>query len=128
MAGGILPPKERTVQRAILAMAGTCFPDVFIHHSTVPKLWGDPKQRAMVMGAMKGDGFKVGFPDLLCIWRGGMALIEVKRPKVGLLSDEQAALHDKIANLGWPVNVVTSVDEAHSFLKGCGAPCRGELS
>ena len=122
------PPKERSVQRAILAMCGTCFPDVFIHHSTVPKLWGDPKQRAMVMGAMKGDGFKVGFPDLLCIWNGGLALIEVKREKVGVTSPEQIAILDKLTSMNVPVAVVDKVEHAHLFLKACGAPCRGAMS
>ena len=124
------PPKptERQVQRSILAMCGACLPDVLVVH--VPNgahLGGDDRSRAMQMGALKGDGLKVGFPDLLCIWRSGMALIEVKRPG-GKLSDAQTEMHERLSGMGHIVSVVTSDAEAQAFLKSCGAPMRGRLS
>ena len=122
-------PTERQVQRSILAMCGTLFPEVFI--TAIPNgahLAGDSTARFKQMGALKGDGLKVGFPDLLCLWSPGQgALIEVKRPKLGRLTDEQKSIHERLSSIGWPVATVTSQDEAYAFLKACGAPCRGEL-
>lgn len=121
-------PKERSVQRAILAMCGRCFPDVFIHHSAVVKLSGTPEQRAIQMRVLKADGFKPGFADLLCLWNGGGTLLEVKREKGGVVSDAQKALHERLSAIGWPVSIVRSQDEAHEALCAAGAPCRGVLS
>lgn len=121
-------PTERTVQRAILQMAGRCFPDVYIHHSPNGAFLGSPKDKAIRGGVMKGDGTKAGFPDLFCSWGGGrVAFMEVKRPKNSTLSDAQKDAIEKLTAHGHPVAIVKSVDDAHAFLKGCGAPCRGEL-
>lgn len=121
---------EREVQRSILKMCGTLFPDVLIIH--IPNgahLAGDDKSRFSQMGALKGDGLKVGTPDLLCLWSpADGCFIEVKRPKLGKVSDEQKAMQQKLIDLCWPVTNVTSIDEAYAFLKQCGAPCRGSLA
>ena len=128
-AGGVRPiPKERVTQRAILKMCGKLFPDVFIHHSAVVKLTGDREARARQMGALKCDGFKPGFADLLCLWNGGGKLLEVKREKGGVVSEVQEALHERLQAIGWPVAVVRSIDEAHAALCAAGAPCRGNLA
>ena len=125
----IAVPSERSVQRQILAMCGTCFPDVLIHHSpNGAQLAGNPTARFKQIGALKGDGMRKGFVDLIAIWSGGVAFIEVKRPKLGRLSPEQAVMIERLRGMGWPVAVVTSTDEAHTFLKNSGAPCVGELS
>lgn len=116
-------PTERQVQRSILAMCGTCFPSVYI--TAIPNgahLAGNDQARFKQMGALKGDGLKVGFPDMMAIWDGGIAFMEVKRPKFGRLSDQQIAVHEELSSRGWPVATVTSIDEAYSFLKRCGAP------
>jgi hypothetical protein len=122
-------PTERQVQRAILSMCGTCFPDVLIIH--IPNgahLAGNSTARFKQMGALKGDGFKPGVPDLLCLWKPDQGVfIEVKRPKLGRVSVEQAAMQARLFDLQWSVANVTSVEEAYAFLKACGAPCRGEL-
>lgn len=116
------------MQRRILEMCGTCFPDVYIHHSpNGSKLAGSAKDRAIAGGILKGDGVKAGFPDLLFVWRGGVAFIEVKRPKGAVISPEQKACHARLAELGWPVAIAKSANDAHAFLKECGAPCRGEM-
>jgi hypothetical protein len=121
-------PTERQVQRAILEMCGACFPDVYIHHSPNGAYLGsNPRDRAIRGGALKGDGTKAGFPDLICLWSGGGAFIEVKRPKNSTVSDDQKAAHERLRGLQWPVAVVKSPEDAHAFLKACGAPCRGEL-
>lgn len=120
-------PTERSVQRGILLMSGMCFPDVWITH--IPNgahFAGNDRQRAMQMGALKGDGLKNGVPDLLCLWAEGKgAMIEVKRPKLGKLSEAQVVLHERLQALGWPVATVTSPDEAFEFLRTTGAPWSG---
>jgi hypothetical protein len=126
MAGG--GQTERQVQRAILEMCGRCFPSVYIHHSPNGAYLGsNPRDRAIRGGALKGDGTKAGFPDLICLWDGGGALLEVKRPKGATVSEDQKASHERLKSINWPIAVVKSIDDAHAFLKGCGAPCVGEL-
>lgn len=123
------PPTERQVQRSILSMCGTCFPGVFI--TAIPNgahLAGNDHQRKIQGGCLVGDGMKKGFPDLLCLWHPWKGcLIEVKRPKLGIMSEAQIAVHVLLTALEWPVQTVTSQDEAYTFLRACGAPCRGEL-
>jgi hypothetical protein len=122
-------PTERQVQRAILQMAGTCFRDVFITH--IPNgahLAGNSVARFKQMGALKGDGLKIGMPDLLCLWAPGKGVfIEVKRPRGWRISDEQKAMHERLDELGWPIATVTSPEAAYRFLRECGAPCSAEL-
>lgn len=122
-------PSERQVQRSILRMMGSCFRDVFVTH--IPNgahLAGNERARFKQMGALKGDGLKPGFPDLLALWAPGRgALIEVKRPKGFRISDDQKAMHDALAALGWPVATVTSAEATYRFLRQCGAPCSAEI-
>jgi hypothetical protein len=130
VAGGQSVPTERQVQRAILQMAGRCFPAVFI--TAIPNgahLAGNQTARFKQMGAMKGDGLKIGFYDLLCLWHPGKGCsIEVKRPKLGVVSDAQVQMGLTYERLEWPATIVKSAEDAHAFLKACGAPCVGELS
>lgn len=120
-------PTERQVQRGILRMCGLCFPKVYI--TAIPNgahLAGNDTARFKQMGALKGDGLKVGFPDLLCLWAPGKgALIEVKRPKLGKMSPDQSAVHMILMDMGWACSVVTSEMEAFEFLRDCGAPWSG---
>lgn len=117
-------PTERQVQRQILEMMGTCFPDVLVAH--VPNgahLAGNDTARFKQMGALKGDGLKIGFPDLICVWNHGVAFIEVKRPGcAGRISPDQARVHADLAEKGFAPAIVTSPDEAFAFLKERGAP------
>ena len=121
-------PTERAIQRAILQMAGLCFPDVVIHHSPNGTYLGSARDKAIRGGASKGDGTKAGWPDLECFWQGGGIFLEVKRPKTGVLSDNQKAIHERLSAIGWPVTVVRSPIEAHAALCAAGAPCRGVLA
>lgn len=120
-----MKPTERQVQRSILEMAGICFPSVLIHHSpNGGHLAGDREARFKQVGALKGDGMKPGFPDLLCVWNHGVAFIEVKRPgyRPSDVSPDQARMHARLAELGFTPAIVTSSDEAFAFLKQRGAP------
>lgn len=128
MAAGGTVPTERQVQRAILAMARRCFPDVLLHHSpNGAHLAGSGTSRFKQAGALLGDGMKRGWPDLIVLWAGGIAFLEVKRAKGSTVSPEQKAILELIGGMGWPTAIVKSVDDAHAFLKAAGAPCVGEL-
>ena len=120
-------PKERSVQRSILAMCGALFPDVLIHHSAVVKLRGTDAERKRQGGILKGDGHKAGWPDLIFVWKGGIAFAEVKREKGGVTSPAQKAMHERLESLGWPVATVTTPEAAYAFLRGCGAPHVGAM-
>lgn len=119
-------PTERQVQRAILGMVRLCFPATIIHHSpNGAHLAGSDIARFKQMGALLGDGMMKGWPDLQVLWAGGVAFIEVKRPKLGKVSPEQLKLHDALRGIGWPVLVATNVDDAYMFLRECGASWSG---
>ena len=119
-------PTERQVQRSILQMAGLCFPRVFIHHSPNGVFLGSARDKAIRGGAAKGDGTKAGFPDLICLWSPAKGcFMEVKRPKTGVLNDNQKLVHARLDDIRWPVAVVTSVEEAFEYLKAQGAPWSG---
>jgi hypothetical protein len=117
-------PTERQVQRAILQMAGIAFPRVLIAH--VPNgahLAGGNEARFKQMGALKGDGLKVGFPDLIAIWNHGVAFIEVKRPgRAGNVSPAQKDIYCQLFEMGFTPAIVTSPEQAFDHLKARGAP------
>jgi hypothetical protein len=120
-----LPPKERQVQRSILEMMGIAFPHVFVAH--VPNgahLSGDERARCMQIGALKGDGLKNGFPDLVCYWNRGHCLMEVKRPgyRPSDVRPDQLRIHETLTEMGWAPAIVTSPEEAFAFLRERGAP------
>lgn len=124
LLGGI-KPNERQVQRSILKMIGRSFPSVIAHHSpNGGHLAGSAEARFKQMGALKGDGLKPGFPDLICLWNHGLALIEVKRPGYSPsdVKPAQIALHKELADRGHPVAIVTSEQEAFAYLIERGAP------
>lgn len=122
----IPPPTERVIQRQIVNMLRTVFPRVFTF--AVPNgavLAGSTAQRARQMGALLGDGLVKGCPDIICCWTGGNAMIEVKRPKTGRMSDDQKRVHELLGFMGIPVKTVTHPDQAYAFLRECGCPWSG---
>jgi hypothetical protein len=119
------PITERQAQRSILAMMGTAFPRVLVHHSpNGGHLAGNDMARFKQVGALKGDGMKVGWPDLTCVWNHGVAFMEVKRPgyRPSDISQAQTQIHLHLAELGYWVGIVTSPSEAFAFLVDRGAP------
>ena len=69
----------------------------------------------------KKEGLATGFPDVQCIWPGGICFIEFKSAK-GRVSDNQAEWIDRLSRYGFDVVVARSVDDAVAFIKACGAP------
>ena len=122
------PPTERIVQRQILAMMGRCFPDVLVHHSpNGGHLAGDASARFRQVGALKGDGMKVGWPDLTAVWNHAVAFMEVKRPGYtpSAVKPQQREIHARLAEMGFAPAIVTCEQEAFNFLRDRGAPWNG---
>lgn len=66
--------------------------------------------------------FNAHWPDRLVILPGVMALVELKRPRGGRLSEGQAELHRRIRDMGHPVWVLWSRAEVDEFMEKAG--CR----
>ena len=116
-------PTERCIQRQIIAVIRLQYPGVW--YCAIPNgahLAGDAQARFRQIGALKGDGLKIGAPDLVCVWNGGGKFLEVKRPKTGRVSDDQQKVHEYLGAVGWPVAIVKSVEDAVAALDAAGAP------
>ncbi|MFS0736951.1 VRR-NUC domain-containing protein [Sphingomonas sp. 1P06PA] len=75
----------------------------------------------------KREGMATGFPDVMCIWPGGIAFVEFKSAK-GRLSDNQSEWLDRLTALGFPATVSRDPDHALAFLRSAGAPFIGEIA
>jgi hypothetical protein len=83
-------------------------------------LGGNARQRAIQMAALKRDGFKVGFPDLIIYNSDGrVAHIEVKA-EAGRQSDKQKECQTQLENLGHHYAVCRSVDDVAESLEEWG--------
>jgi CheY-like chemotaxis protein len=104
-------PTERVVQREIVKALRKL--GVFVIH--VPNgshLAGDAQARMRQSSALVADGMTPGFPDLMCINRGGeVGFIEVKR-EGGTVSADQERIAALIQSRGVPVAFVCTLDEA----------------
>lgn len=87
---------------------------------------------ARVVSQMKTAGQLVsGAPDLVVLWRGGGALIELKRPKTktlfgtlpaGRSSPEQIEMAERAALVGVPYSTAHSWEDMRDRLRAWGAP------
>lgn len=112
--------RESAVQRAIVAYLRTALPNAVIHHAR-----GEINKRgrdiARELAQAKSLGAVKGFPDLVVILPAhlGVVFFEVK-PEGGYASDAQKAMHGKLAELGYRVAVVRSIDDVRERLAGWG--------
>ena len=72
----------------------------------------------------KQEGLAAGFPDLMAIWPGGIAFIEMKRTKGGTVSENQREWIERLQGFGFPAAVCRGADAAIAFLREAGAPIR----
>ena len=79
-------------------------------------------------GRKKRIGCISGWPDCGVFWRGRVVLIELKRPRYGVLSDAQKALHPRLEATGFPVTVCRSAPEALDVVAAAGVPLRGRIA
>lgn len=60
-----------------------------------------------------------GFPDRLVLWPDGTtALVELKRPKGGVLSAKQAHMHKVLERMGHKVWLIHTKQEVDNFIEG----------
>ena len=70
----------------------------------------------------KAMGSVTGFPDLVVFPGNGAAfMLEVKAPK-GRVSDSQKECHTRLAEIGYQVAIVRSVDDVRDFLNANSIP------
>lgn len=105
--------RERTVQRGIITIAEAmrCWA---VHVPNGAHLSGDKLARTKQMAALKRDGLRVGFPDLILIDRTAIrriGFVEVKRELGGVVSDDQADWADILRDLGFPYALLCQPEE-----------------
>jgi hypothetical protein len=112
-------PLERDIQRSVIAYLHT----LGIETAHVPngsQLAGNAVSRARQVNALKLDGMRPGFPDLICLASGGRTgLMEVKR-EGEKLSEAQTHWAGALEHLGHNHAVVRSIDDAQAALKRWG--------
>lgn len=67
------------------------------------------------------EGAAWGFPDVMCLWPGGIAFIEFKAA-TGKVAEHQAEWLDRLTAMGFPATVSRDPDHALAFLRDAGAP------
>lgn len=67
------------------------------------------------------EGAAWGFPDVMCLWEGGVAFIEFKAAK-GKIAEHQAEWLDQLSAMGFAATVSRDPEHALAFLKDAGAP------
>lgn len=122
------PLLERPVQRAtirLLEMMG-CHA---VHVPNGSHLAGDKLARVKQMAALKKDGLRGGFPDLLVIdlrrpagsnEPARLGVIEVKREGVEKLDPDQVWWRDEMMRLGVPWALVNTPDGGAAALRQWG--------
>lgn len=113
--------KERAVQRQIIQLCAA-FGVVCVHVGNGIPLPGDPVQRAKIINAMKKDGLRPGFPDLILIGRkaGQIGFIETKREKGGRLDPDQVWWRDELLAAGHPWALARGTDDVIAALREWG--------
>ena len=116
-------PKEQAIQAAILELLRTAYPDVIAAHVANGGFVMEPR----IMARLRWQGLLPGFPDLILIWTGGFALVEVKTPK-GVLSDAQRMVIPALQARGARVAIWRSVEDAVRGLAAWNVPTRARAA
>jgi hypothetical protein len=109
-------PSEIAIQTLFRSRARMRCPQVRI--VAIPNA-GKRGQKAL--NQVNREGAAWGFPDVMCLWRGGVAFVEFKAEK-GTVSDNQAEWLDRLSEMGFPATVSRDPDHALEFLRQAGAP------
>jgi hypothetical protein len=112
-------PLEKSIQRSVIAYLRARGIDA-VHVPNGSVLAGGPKERAMQVNALKANGMRPGFPDLICIASGGrVGFMEVKR-EGEKQSEAQMHWQGGLEFLGHKYAVVRSIDDAAETLERWG--------
>lgn len=118
-------PSERELQRMVIQLLGMrgflC-----VHVPNGIPLGANALTRSKIINAMKKDGLRPGFPDLIVFSRsGGVGVLELKR--AGLrghknegLSAEQGWWKDELTKRGINWARLDSIDDLDAVLRGWG--------
>lgn len=79
------------------------------------------KRGQKALNQARQEGAAWGFPDVMCLWAGGVAFVEFKSER-GELSDNQSEWLDRLTAMGFPATVSRDPDHALQFLRDAGAP------
>lgn len=110
--------QEDSTQRAVVHWVRATCPGTLVFH--VPN--GGARNRAEA-GIFKGLGVLAGVPDLIILWPGVCAGLELKAPGKRP-SDTQAAVGEQMQAMGHLWGWADSVDGALALLKSWGIPTR----
>lgn len=69
----------------------------------------------------KKEGLSAGFPDVMCLWDGGVCWIEFKQPGCYPNPNQREWLN-RLERFGFVAGVARSVEEALAILRRAGAP------
>lgn len=111
-------PLERVIQRQVVAYL-TARGIRTAHVPNGSQLAGGAVSRARQMNALKADGLRAGFPDLILLSKHGVGFLEVKR-EGEKLSDRQTVWRAEIEELNLPWACVRSVDDVKETLAEWG--------
>ena len=90
-------------------------------YTTFPAGWG--RLGKATAGRLRGAGLKPGMPDILIFHNGRATGIELKAEK-GRLSDNQIAMHERLAMAGVRVYVCHTTEEVLAALESASLPRR----
>ena len=112
-------PLEKHIQRAVLAdLRARGLTAVHVPNGSV--LAGGPRERAMQVNALKANGMRPGFPDLIVLNTDGRAgFFEVKR-EGEKMSEAQVHWAGSLEFLGFKHAVVRSVEDVAETLQQWG--------
>lgn len=112
---------ELPIHRAVLHYLQLALPGAVIHHSAQNLGIGGGKDAkiARAVALAKSMGMRIGFPDLLVIWRGRCMGFEVKA-EGGLSSEAQARVGQDFVTNGAQYAVVRGIDDVREVLAAWG--------
>ena len=91
--------------------------------STIPAGGGGKVRGAQ----LKGMGLKPGLPDLMFVFGGRVAFIELKT-KTGRVSPEQTVMHARLKDQDAPPIICRDLPSVDAALKFFGIPTRGRVN
>lgn len=117
---------ERDLQKSIVGYINRFVQNVVVAAVTNEEQGrGDAEQRARFGAMRRASGVLTGHPDLVVYLSGGRILLwELKAPK-GTTSVAQHLVHARLSELGHPVEVIRTIEQAMAALARAGVALPG---